>query len=371
VSGAEEVFGSLARRAIAEGAFPGAALRIEGRDGLLFEGCWGDTGHSPLADSSPTPLDPSTLFDLASLSKLFTATAVLRLANLGRLSLGDRVAGLYRRYSEPLGVEERLLSRLEGSLGEVDLAALLSHSSGIHYWYPFYASRGRPFESILADVLEAHPPTGQVVYSDLNFMILGRLVEGLSGKPFPDAMRDLVFSPLGLGRSSYGRPLGSAAPTEFGNRIERSMVADLGLSFDGWRDEAVPIQGEPDDGNCHYFFHGAAGHAGVFSDLGDLCRLGLLYLKGGRANGEAFLAPALAEEALRDRRGGRGLGFQLGDNYPGGGAGHTGFTGTYLHVNLGSGLVIALLASRLHEPRPRDINPIRREFSRSAISLFG
>ena len=62
---------------------------------------------------------------------------------------------------------------------------------------------------------------------------------------------------------------------------------------------------------------------------------------------------------------GAGSASQLGENYPGGGAGHTGFTGTYLHVNEGSGLVIVLLTSRLHEPRPRDINPIRREFSRS------
>lgn len=363
MSGAEEAFGSLAREAMADGAFPGAALRVESRDALLFEGCWGDMG--------PSPIGPSTLFDLASLSKLFTATAILRLVSLGRLSLGDRVSGLYRRFSQALGVGEGALRRLEGGLGDIDLAALLSHSSGIHYWYPFYTSSGRPFEAILADVLEAHPPSGQVVYSDLNFMILGRLVEGLSGKPFPDAMRDLVLSPLGLGRTSYGKPLGIAAPTEFGNRIERSMVAGLGLSFDGWRDETVAIQGEPDDGNCHYYFHGAAGHAGVFSGPADLCRLGLLYLNGGRSGGKAFLDPAIAAAAMRDRRGGRGLGFQLGENYPGGGAGHTGFTGTYLHVNEGSGLVLALLASRLNEPRPVDINPIRREFSRIALSLFG
>lgn len=371
MNGADEAFGSLAREAIAGGAFPGAALRVEGRGELLFEGYWGDLGRSPLAGSSPPPLGPSTLFDLASLSKLFTATAILRLVSLGRLSLGEKVSGLYRRFSRSLGLEEGLLPRLERGLGEIDLAALLSHSSGIHYWHPFYASQGRPFESILAEVLEAHPPTGQVVYSDLNFMILGRLVEGLSGKPFQDAMRDLVISPLGLGRTSYGKPLGSAAPTEFGNRIERSMVAGLGLSFDGWRDESVAIQGEPDDGNCHYYFHGAAGHAGVFSGPGDLCRLGLLYLHAGLSDGKPFLDPALASEAMRDRGGGRGLGFQLGENYPGGGAGHTGFTGTYLHVNEGSGLVIALLASRLHEPRPVDINPVRREFSRIALSLFG
>ncbi|HET7839691.1 MAG TPA: serine hydrolase, partial [Rectinemataceae bacterium] len=71
------------------------------------------------------------------------------------------------------------------------------------------------------------------------------------------------------------------------------------------------------------------------------------------------------------RGGGRGLGFQLGPNYPQGGCGHTGFTGGYLHLNPPTGLVVAILANRLHVPSPGDLNPFRRELSEAVIAAFG
>lgn len=357
-------FDAVLRRGLEEELFAGAVLRVEGRGKMLFEGAWGDALR---VEGERKPMVPSTLFDLASLSKLFTTTAVLRLASQGALALVDPVIDFYRRVPE----DGELLARLAGGLGGATVESLLAHSSGIHYWYPFYTRRGERFERILADVLEAHPRRPEVIYSDLNFMLLGRLVEIATGRRLAEALRSLVFEPLGLDRASYGRPIGTVAATEFGNRIERGMVADLGLHFDGWRDESRPILGEADDGNCFYFFGGAAGHAGVFCDARNLCRLGELYRDGGRVGGAAYLAPGLAEAAMRDRGGGRGLGFQLGENYPGGGGGHTGFTGTYLYVHAATGIVIAILTNRLHVPRPRDINPFRRELAREVLAVFG
>jgi CubicO group peptidase (beta-lactamase class C family)/GNAT superfamily N-acetyltransferase len=368
-----ETIDSLVEARLAEAAFRGLVLRVErvlgggvaeGRSELLFEKAW---GHAVFTESERICLESSTLFDLASVSKLFTATAILRLVTLGKLGLDSKVVDLIT----PLGVlPSSLRGRLATSLGDVDVAALLDHSSGIHYWYPFYTRGGATFETILADVCDVWPREGHMIYSDLNFMILGRILERTTRLSLEGAMRELVFEPLGLGRSSYGRPLGPAAATEFGNRIERNMVAELGLAFDGWRDESRPIRGAPDDGNCHYYFGGAAGHAGVFSDAADLCRLGRLYLEGGRVLGAPYLAPGLAEDALRDRGQGRGLGFQCGENYPGGGSGHMGFTGTYLHVNSGSGLVIAILANRLHVPEPGDLTPFRRELAAAVLAAF-
>jgi CubicO group peptidase (beta-lactamase class C family) len=316
-------------------------------------------------------MEISTLFDLASVTKLFTTTAILRLATQGALRLSDRVFALLAPSLASRGLGRELAARLAACLGVIDVAALLSHASGIHWWYPFYTRRGEAFESILVDVLEAHPPTGQVVYSDLNFMLLGRVVEAVTKTPLPSAVASLVFGPLGLGRSSYARPLGPCAAGEWGNRIERRMVAEAGLGFEGWRDESVPIRGDCDDGNCYYYFGGAAGHAGVFSDARDLCRLGRLFLDAGRlgtGRGAAWLAPALVREALADQGGLRGLGFQLGPNYPGEGRGHTGFTGSYLHINPARGLVIAILANRLHVAQPRDLNPYRIELSEAVLS---
>lgn len=358
------------RNAIGEDLFAGAVLRVErghgGGAGLLFEAAWGEALRTA---SAKVPMAVDTIFDIASITKIFTATAVLRLATTGRIGLDARLGSIPGLFDA--GKDPKLHSALSAAIGSKNLSSLLSHSSGIHYWYPFYARRGESFEAILAEILAAHPPREETVYSDLNFMLLGRVIEALTGKSVDVAVGELVLAPLGLSRSSWRAPRGAVAATEFGNRIEEGMVAELGLSFDGWRDRERPITGEPDDGNCHYFFGDAAGHAGLFSDARDLCRLGRLYLDGGRVDGEAFLDPRIVAEASRDHGAGRGLGFQLGDNYPGGGFGHTGFTGSYLHVNAKSGLVIVLLANRLHVEAPRDLNPFRREISEIALSLFG
>jgi len=365
-----EAFASKVEAAVFEGLFAGAALRVERRGLALFEGAWGDALRF---GSERISMSPDTIFDIASITKLFTTTAVLRLISLGKLGLDTRLDEVPGLFGDTLAASPSFspAARLLTAAGSLTIASLLSHSSGLHYWYPFYARRGEAFEAILADVIEEHPLRYETIYSDLNFMILGRVIEALSGKPLDEAVRDLVFHPLGLERTSWRRPLGPVAATEFGNRIEEGMVAALGLHFEGWRPRELPISGEPNDGNCHYYFGGAAGHAGVFCDLRDLCRLGRLYLDGGQADGEALIGPGLAAEALRDRGAGRGLGFQLGENYPGGGCGHTGFTGSYIHLNEASGLVIVLLANRLHVASPRDINPFRREVSALALALFG
>ncbi|HET7838985.1 MAG TPA: serine hydrolase, partial [Rectinemataceae bacterium] len=243
----------IAQRWLEAGFFAGAVLRVERGGALLHEAAWGQSLRIPEQSSR---LEPGCLFDLASVTKLFTTTAVLRLVSLGGLRLHDPVAELLCP-----GLDPSLGSRLRASLGGADVASLLAHSSGIHYWYPFYTRRGEAFEAILADVLKAHPRRAEVVYSDLNFMILGRILELRTGLPLRSAMDDLLLRPLGLRRTSYAPPKGPSAAGEFGNRIERRMVADLGLHFPSWRDESRPIQGEADDGNCFYYFGGEAGHA--------------------------------------------------------------------------------------------------------------
>ncbi|MEI6385800.1 MAG: serine hydrolase domain-containing protein [Spirochaetota bacterium] len=354
----------LLAEGLAEKLFAGAVLRIERRGQVLFEGA---VGHALADGEMRIPMKVDSIFDIASLTKLFTATAILRLVSSGACSLDSRVFELLEASAISAGIDVETRDRLRDSLGDAELASLLAHSSGLHHWYPFYCHRGQSFESVLALVMELHPRREGVVYSDLNFMLLGRIVEAVAVKSLALAMAELVFEPLGLTRTSFARPRGEAVATEAGNRIEESMVAALGLSFDGWRERGLPILGEPNDGNCHYFFKGTAGHAGVFSDARDLCRLGRFWLDGG-----VFQAPGagLAAKALSDHGGGRGLGFQTGENYPGGGCGHTGFTGSYLHINPPTGLTIVLLTNRLHVAEPRDINPFRKRISECALAIF-
>jgi serine-type D-Ala-D-Ala carboxypeptidase len=359
VSGAWDaaVFGGITSRFMDDEYFPGAVLRVERQGQVLLETAW---GHASAAGLERTAMTPSTIFDAASLTKLFTATAVLRLVSTGVLGLDTQV-------SEFLGLDPPLSSSMEG----IDVTALLTHSSGIPWWFPFYTRRGEPFLDILADVIPARPPRGEVVYSDLNFMILGIMIERGMHAALPDAVEELVIRPLGLTHTSFARPRGRAAATEWGNRIERRMVAEMGLSFDGWRDESRPVIDEPNDGNCHYYFRGTAGHAGIFTDAPDLCRLGRLYLDGGRVDGEPWLAPGVAEDAMREHAAGRGLGFQLGEPYPRGACGHTGFTGTCLMLSPSNGVVAALLTNRLHTAEPRDIDPYRRQILQAIVSAGG
>jgi CubicO group peptidase (beta-lactamase class C family) len=364
------VFGETTRDFIEAGFFSGAVIRIE-RDGrLLHEEAVGSALSTP---SEKTPMEVFTIFDIASLTKLFTTTAVLRLLTQGAMDLSSKAGGLLEGFAGSGLRGDTGLRRAAGlrrALDGIDIRSLLSHSSGLLYWYPFYVRRGDSFEEILADLIRRYPPKGDVVYSDLNFMILGRIVERLTSLPLEEAVASLVCKPLGLERTSWKRPLGASAAGEFGNRIERAMVADLGLSFQGWRDESRPLVGEADDGNCHYFFGGVAGHAGIFSDARDLCRLGLLFLEDGLIDGRTWIEAGLVAEATRDQGGGRGLGFQFSENYPKGGCGHTGFTGTCLYLAPASGLAVVTLANRLHVPKPRDINPWRKAISEAALSTF-
>ncbi|HWP67796.1 MAG TPA: serine hydrolase domain-containing protein, partial [Rectinemataceae bacterium] len=254
---------------------------------------------------------------------------------------------------------------LKNALCDITIKKLLTHSSGLHYWYPFYAEKDAEFADILELVLRRFPLRNEVIYSDLNFMILGKIIEAVTGTPLKEAIQTLVCKPLGLKDSGYHPPSGPFAATEFGNRIEMKMVEELCLSFSGWRDIDTPFTGEPDDGNCHYYFGDAAGHAGIFSTVADICRLGRLYLdSSGRGD---YIEPALIADAAMDHGGNRGLGFQLGELYPRGGFGHTGFTGTYLYLNRQRDLAVAVFANRLHVGNPRNINEFRKEIVNAAI----
>jgi len=348
---------AIAERAISRKLAAGLVIRIERGTQLIFENAY---GYALVAANRHDPMATSTKFDLASLTKLFATTAALRLATLKKLVLDTALCDM--AYTARMSSGHPLL---EKAFSAITVRKLMTHSSGLHYWYPFYAAEIGDFASIMESVLERFPLGGEIVYSDLNYMLLGKIVENASGFPLKAAMRDFVCGPLKLADTGYRLERGPFAATEFGNPIEKKMVEDLGLAFSGWRPDGIPFVGEADDGNCHYFFGGVAGHAGIFSTARDLCALGRLYLDPNGHNG--FLSPRLVAEASKDQGGNRGLGFQLGELYPVGGFGHTGFTGTYLYLNRESQLAVAILANRLHVEAPQNINELRKEVVLAAL----
>lgn len=322
-----------------EDAFGGVVIGVE-TDGKRETKAWG------YARKPTQVMVASKLFDMASVTKLFTTTAILRLIDQGSFTARTKILDLLP-FVDPT---------IQDVLKTIDVASLLTHHSGIMAWYPFYTRKEEKFESILSDILRASPLAAKPLYSDLNFMLLGMVVERLAKEPLDVAMQHLVLQPLQLSHTTFHPNQTDCAATEYGNRIEKKMVADRNLVFNGWRDEENPMQGSCNDGNGFYYFNGTAGHAGLFSDADDMLSFGRVYCNKGQ---ETFLPSALLAEALKDYGAERMYGFQCGSLYPQNGFGHTGFTGTYLYLNPKMDVIITILTNRLHVRSPRNINDFR------------
>jgi CubicO group peptidase (beta-lactamase class C family) len=318
-----------------------------------------------------------TVFDLASLTKAVVgATAALLLLEDGVWSLDDAIARFIPEFAAH-------------GKSEVTVRHLLTHTAGFAGWVPTYA-RARDPEATLRVIcdLELSDAPGTVVrYSDIGMSLIGHLVRRVTGQGMDRLLQSRVWAPLGM-RDTGFNPQGEvrlrAAATERGNRFEQGMVANLGESFDGWRDY-VQV-GEVNDGNAYYPLGGVSSHAGLFSTATDLHIFCQMYLNGGIYNGRRIFSPATIAEATADHTIGlaqsRGLGWQLlrkgrqpreewapspaaakifpaeryalpmprpyGDLLSGETYGHTGFTGTSAAIDPERDLIIILLTNRTH-----------------------
>ena len=135
-------------------------------------------------------------------------------------------------------------------LKSVTLRQLLTHTSGIAAWYPFYAD-GRPFFTALEHVLATTPEEQGMVYSDLNFMLLGLIFQRVSGLSLREGLERYIRQGLGIREIAYG-PVDPAlcVPSCFGNQIEKEMCRERGMAFDGWREDGAAVRGECNDGNA-------------------------------------------------------------------------------------------------------------------------
>lgn len=314
------------------------------------------------------PTQPDTIFDLASVTKLFTATAFMRLVETREVRLDQPVvevlpefSGLrpIHPYADPLhpGQEVAVVPPTDETVdaGGVTFHHLLTHTSGLPGWSPFYQldSRQAVIEAALHSDFSC--PTGSyMVYSDLGFMLLGEAVAHVTAQPLDAAIHKLVLAPLGLSATCYrpiratddhplpplSRPTSNIAPTE----------------HCAWRKRR--LRGEVDDENAARL-GGVAGHAGLFSSAVEVAALGQTYLDGGGP----LLRPQTVVEMTRlqaeDGSVRRGLGWQLwspdptSNGYPFSerAYGHTGFTGTSLWVDPKRELVVVLLTNRVYYGR--------------------
>jgi len=331
----------------------------------------------PDANADAGAVTADTVFDVASLTKIVaTLPAVLLTIGAGRVGLDDEAS----RYLPELSKGEG-----RGWNGAVTIRRLLSHTSGLPAWRPYFVRlRGAAaYVAAIADELPAYAPGGAVEYSDLGFMLLGWILERAWDEPLPELAERLVFRPLGMGATGFPAAaperFAVVAPTEIGNAHERAMALAYaeGRPVIGGRSERFPlsaaevgalgwrtgvIRGEAHDGNCHYGLGGVSGHAGLFSAAGDIVRYLDLWAEGGP------LPPALRAEAFNRQTpagaAGRGLGWIL---LEGGDAWHTGFTGASIRYRPGCGDALIALTNRVH-PTVRDgIGDWRQELARVAM----
>ncbi|MEV0724199.1 serine hydrolase [Micromonospora purpureochromogenes] len=297
------------------------------------------------------PMRPDTVFDLASVSKLFTTIVTMQQVERGRVDLDAPVA----RYVPEFAA---------GGKEAVTVRMLLTHTSGLPAFTPLWSRYPTPaerFAAALATPLAAGATPGtRYVYSDLGLIALGVLVERVTGRPLADLVRNGVTAPLGMTDTGYnpGPELRSRiAATEYQPYAGRGMV---------W--------GEVHDENA-WSLGGVAGHAGVFSTAADLSLLCQSLLNGGEYRGRRILradtvramlvnynAPLEAAYPESDR----GLGFELNKHWYMMGLsspvafGHTGFTGTSIVIDPLSHSFLILLSNRVHPDRGWGSNNVAR-----------
>jgi CubicO group peptidase (beta-lactamase class C family) len=357
--GAAQTFADVDRAALAgirEGLYPGAVVVIGRRDSILYTRGYGHYTWNP---ASRVPDPDSTIWDIASITKVVaTASSAMRLVDRGRLDLDAPV----RRY----------LPRFAGGLkNRVTVRMLLDHTSGLKSYVPIYRKAGRS-RTRMIDLLYAQPlvrsPGDSAEYSDLNAMLLGLLIESVSGTRLDSFAQAEVFDPLGMTETRFRPPA----------RLKR-RIAPSGI----WRGNPVP--GDVNDQNAAAF-GGVAGHAGVFSTGMDLARFAQVWLREGQGSVGPWVSPATIRQFLirGPRSGTRLLGWdspELQGEEPSiygtlithSAYGHTGFTGTELWIDPSHDLFLVFLTNRAFDPKTRDsvkgLKLVRTELSDAAIRL--
>ncbi|MGH7568756.1 MAG: serine hydrolase domain-containing protein [Gemmatimonadales bacterium] len=332
---------------IRRGAFPGAALVVGRRNTILFA-----KGYGRLVWAPGPPVDPdSTLYDLASLTKvLATTTALMLLVERGQVRLDAPVATYVPEFAGP-------------GTDAITVRRLLTHTSGLRATLPLLREAADS-AAALRMVFAATPvvrPGARVIYSDVNAILLGEIVRRAAGEPLDRFAGREIFAPLGL-RQTLFRPPARLRP----------RIAPTGV----WRGR--PVAGVVNDPSAAKL-GGVAGHAGAFGTARDVARFAQFMLReGALADGTGRLLEASTirlfitkapESAVGPDS--RALGWQTvptdesvssaGTLFGPRSYGHTGWTGTSLWIDPERDLFVVLLTNRAYAPRTRRSFSILKE----------
>ena len=357
------------RSHIEAGDFPSAVYVVARQGHAIYADALGDAVREP--QNYPATLE--TIYDLASLTKPFvTGLLCARLVDLGELTLDSSIANYLLEFDRP---DKNLITVRE----------LLTHTSGLPAWRPLYLMTDGEKNAVLSAIANEtlqHKPGERVVYSDLGFIVLGFLLQRLTGSELDQLARREIIEPLALTRTFFNPDQAArtgVAACESGNGYERDMCErDFpGRTYSSWRNGI--IWGEVHDGNAQ-FLGGAAGHAGLFSTAGDVLRLAHQFIGDLSELISRATCNLFRQNMTMGLNEARSFAWQLaatpestaGLALPPDAFGHTGFTGTSCWIDAEQQRVFILLTNRTHaHSLPfANINAVRREFHQLAVTAL-
>ncbi len=365
---------------------PGAVILIKKNAQVIYENAYGyaqkyDYNHNLLTPAEKMTADH--LFDIASLTKVIgTTTAIMLLVDKGQINIDDPVYEYIKAFDVP-------------DKKKITIRNLLTHSAGLYEWYPLYylASNKQDCFKAIGELPLKYPVGKQRRYSDLGFVLLGEIIEIVSGLPLEQFMKQNIFQPLGMKNTDFN-PLKSFGPakiasTSAGNPYEKRMVYDSTLGFkvkeidpakwNGWR--TYILRGEVNDGNAWYANGGISGAAGLFSTVNDIQKLVDMLINKGMIDSGQFITTRTVESFLTKDKFKNGLGWMMDPadsfmrNAPEGSFGHTGFTGTSIAVIPYEKISVVLLINRqntglLNNGEYYNVNPVRMQVFKTVLKYL-
>jgi len=356
-----DLIDTLLRSAIKQGMLPGAVVLVGQHDQIHYKKAFGNRAVTP----SIEPMTVDTVFDLGSLTKVVATTpSVMRLAEQGRIRLEAFVSDYIPDFNY-------------NGKSDIKVHHLLTHMSGLRPGLDL----ADPWEGydkaifLATNELPVAKPGERIIYSDVNFLLLGEIVRRVSGMSLDQFAFANLYGPLGMLDTGFN------PPAELRGRIAPTTRCEAHLMPCGGPNGAI-IRGVVHDPTARRM-GGLAGHAGLFSTADDLAVFCQMLLNGGIYSKKRILSPLTVETMTTpwtppDEPSVRGLGWDLNtinvtvvntfqNRHP---FGHTGFTGTLIWLDPASGLYVVFLSNRLHPDGNGDVTDLRAEVVTAAVSAL-
>jgi uncharacterized protein YbbC (DUF1343 family)/CubicO group peptidase (beta-lactamase class C family) len=359
------VLDSILQSAIEPDEVPGAVLLVGHRGKIVYEKAAGMRALVPAREA----MTIDTIFDIASLTKVVaTAPSVTRLVEEGKLRLDDPVSRYLPEFA-PNGKDQ------------ITIRMLLTHTSGLAPDPPIDAARAGKsalYAEINQETLVA-PPGMRFIYSDTGFIVLGELVEKVSGMPLDEYSRRNIFEPLQMGETRF------SPPSDWIPRIAPTEEIDLPAGEKPGSGKGRVLHGVVHDPTARAI-GGIAGNAGVFSTAGDIAKFCEMIVNGGAVSptdAQVILSSASIQKMTSAQSppwipAVRGLGWDIdsqyssprGDFFPLGSFGHTGFTGTSIWIDPASQTFVILLTNSVHPYRRPAISSLRSKVATAVATAL-